>query len=113
MLVEAGDNEKTTDGRGRTAFDIVYTIGSKFMQTGIRPGRVRRMLAQAPAFRARSRTWPDAVATSVEASETVVVEESFHKKKERERPRVRRGRRKYRGGPCLCLGPFKSGWDSI
>ncbi|CAN0525671.1 unnamed protein product, partial [Scytosiphon promiscuus] len=54
MLLEAGADETVTDFRGKTAFDIVNTMSSEFVQNGVGPGRVRRMLEQAPAFRARS-----------------------------------------------------------
>lgn len=76
MLLEAGADETVTDFRGKTAFDIINTMSSEFVQNGVGPGRVRRMLEQAPAFRARSWAWPDTVAALETASENIAMVES-------------------------------------
>lgn len=58
LLLEAGGDEKAADSIGETPLDVVDTKRSEHVPHGVGRRRVRRMLMQGPAYRARSWRWP-------------------------------------------------------
>lgn len=68
LLLGAGANETIRDSSGKTPLDVVNTVRDDNIGFGRR--QVRRMLAQAPAYRARSWKWPDTSVTFASAAES-------------------------------------------
>ena len=64
VLLEAGGDEKAANVEGETPEDVIDTMRSEHVQHGAGRRRVRRMLAQGPAYRARSWRWPNMPASS-------------------------------------------------
>lgn len=59
MLLEAGADEFAEDRNGQTPFVVIDTLRHDEVQHGVGGARrIRRMLMQAPAYRARSWKWP-------------------------------------------------------
>ena len=58
MILAAGGDETALDSGRKTPFDIVDTLSHQHVRNGLEQRRVRRMLTQAPAYRARSWGWP-------------------------------------------------------
>lgn len=59
LLLEAGADETDVDSSGNTPSDVVDTLRDEHMEHGFGRQQARRMLRQAPAYRARSWKWPD------------------------------------------------------
>ena len=64
LLLESGGDEYAADIKGKTPIDVVDTMRSEHVQQGLGRRRIKRMLAQGPAYRARSWQWPSESAES-------------------------------------------------
>ncbi|CAM9472190.1 unnamed protein product [Laminaria digitata] len=62
--LEAGGDENAADNMAKTPVDVVDTMRSERVRHGLGRRRVRRMLAQGPAYRARSWKWPNTSTSS-------------------------------------------------
>lgn len=60
MLLKAGADETVKEATGKTPSDVVDTLTHEHVRNGLEQRRVRRMLTQAPAYRALSWSWPNA-----------------------------------------------------
>lgn len=64
ILLEAGGDENAADNMAKTPVDVVDTMRNEHVRHGLGRRRVRRMLAQGPAYRARSWKWPNTSTSS-------------------------------------------------
>lgn len=58
VLMRAGADECAVDDQGNLASDVIETLASVPSETSAGKAALKRMLKQAPAFRARSWAWP-------------------------------------------------------